>query len=112
MKTSLPRLSLQLLSLQLLALCCAAGAATALAAQDQSPRPTTTMAWNGNGNAKRAARSFRHLKVPGEQVAQNVKKLVSELHWYKSLRAARTAGKTSDKPIVWIQALGNIDGFL
>ena len=99
-------------SLQLLALCFAAGPASAPAAQYQSPRPTTTIAWSGNGNPKRAARSFRHLKVPGEQVEQNVKKLVSELRWYTSLRAARGAGKAKDKPVVWIQALGDIDGFL
>jgi hypothetical protein len=91
-----------------IAICCAGGAATALTAQDQGPR--TTMAWNGD--AGRSAHAFRRLRVPGEQVEQNVEKLVSELRWYSNLRAARAAGKAKDKPVVWIQALGEIDGFL
>lgn len=58
------------------------------------------------------ARKFRRLKVSGEQVAKNVRKLTKELKWYKNLGSALAAGRREGKPVVWIQALGDLDGFL
>lgn len=58
------------------------------------------------------ARGFRSLRLPGDRVEKNVEKLTKELHWYKSLSSALTAGRRQGKPIVFIQALGDLDGFL
>jgi len=58
------------------------------------------------------ARQFRQLKVPGEQVEQNVKRMLEELRWYKSLTGALQAGSRKGRPVLWIQALGELDGFI
>ncbi len=83
--------------------------APALLAQNQQP------GWKdrqGKRSTERSARSFRRLQVPGEEVAQNVRKLTKELHWHKTLASALAAGRTKGRPVLWIQALGDIDGFL
>ena len=61
---------------------------------------------------KADAWSFRKLKVPGEQVAANVKRLTKELHWHRTLAGALASGRTKGKPVLWIQALGDLKGFL
>jgi hypothetical protein len=58
------------------------------------------------------ARQFRQLQVPGDAVARNIEKLTSELQWYSTLGGALQAGKNKDLPVLWIHALGDIDGFL
>ena len=62
--------------------------------------------------ARRDAREFQQLQVPGETVALNVRKLRRELHWHSTLSGALRAGQNQGKPVVWIQALGDLDGFL
>ena len=59
-----------------------------------------------------SARSFRKLTVPGVEVAKNVKRLTTELRWHKNLSSALAAGRAKGKPVVWIQALGDLKGFL
>ena len=61
---------------------------------------------------KKAARRFRKLRVEGDELAQNTAKLTSELHWHDDLAAAREESRQSGKPVLWIQALGELDGFL
>jgi hypothetical protein len=60
--------------------------------------------------AVKAAKEFRRLKVPGKEVAPAVRKLL-KLRWHKSLRAAAYQARTEDKPILWIQALGDLRGY-
>lgn len=57
-------------------------------------------------------RGFRSLRMPGDRVEKNVEKLTKKLHWYKSLSSALTAARRQGKPVVFIQALGDLDGFL
>jgi hypothetical protein len=64
------------------------------------------------GNDNRDARSFRKLQVTGDDVAKNVHKLRTELKWYKTMSGALKAGRSKGRPIVWIHALGDLDGFL
>ena len=60
--------------------------ATILPAQGQSqPRLRPPQPARGQ---KMDARSFRRLTVPGEEVAQNVKRLTKELRWHKSVGGA------------------------
>ena len=54
---------------------------------------------------------FRKLKLKPNEVEQSVAKVTS-LRWHGSLNSALTAGKSSGKPVLWIQALGDLDGFL
>ena len=58
------------------------------------------------------ARSFRRVQVSGEEVSRNVDKLLTELRWHDDLASAQEEARTTGKPIVWIQALGDLDGFL
>lgn len=86
----------------------------ALGAQNDA-RPMAQTRSERGSEARRpakAAHDFRRLHLPGEEVARNVERLTSELHWYRSLSSALAAGRSADKPVVWIQALGDIDGFL
>ena len=79
----------------------------ALAAQGQQTEGTQP-----NRLATMSAGSFRKLTVPGEEVARNVKRLTTELRWHKSLSGALAEGRSKGKPVVWIQALGDLKGFL
>lgn len=62
--------------------------------------------------AVKGARQFRRLEVAGEDVARNVEEMTTRLRWHKQLKSALRSGREQGKPIVWIQALGDIDGFL
>lgn len=77
--------------------------------QQAKPKPLED-SWDRS--KMRDARSFRRLKVSGEQVEKNVRKLTKELKWHKSLGSALAAGRREGKPVVWIQALGDLNGFL
>ena len=79
----------------------------ALAAQGQRTEGT-----NPNALAKMSPRSFKKLVVSGDEVATNVKRLTTELRWHKNLSSALAAGRSKGKPVVWIQALGDLKGFL
>lgn len=62
--------------------------------------------------AEMSPRTFKRMTVPGEQVEANVKRLTTRLRWHKHLGAALAEGKAKKKPVVWIQALGDLKGFL
>ncbi len=84
--------------------------ATILPAQGQSqPRLRPPQPARGQ---KLEAWSFRRLTVPGEEVAKNVKRLTTELRWHRTVGSALAAGRSSGKPVLWIQALGDLKGFL
>lgn len=58
-----------------------------------------------------AALEFQKLTVPGKEVSAGVRKLRKQLKWHKTLRAASREARGSDKPILWIQALGKLSGY-
>lgn len=58
------------------------------------------------------ARAFRKLRVPGEQVASRVEKLTTELVWHDSLEGALATAREQNRPVLWIQALGELKGYL
>ena len=60
--------------------------------------------------AIRAAREFRALKVPAKEVAPAVRKLL-RLKWHTSLGRAAQSARITKKPILWIQALGDLKGY-
>ena len=61
---------------------------------------------------RREARAFRKLEVPGEEVVRNAERLTTELRWHASLAEARATAAREGKPVLWIQALGDLEGFL
>lgn len=59
------------------------------------------------------AREFvESVRVPGTEVANRVRKLTRRLTWFRSLPAAQEEARRTGRPILWIHALGEIDGFL
>ena len=60
--------------------------------------------------ALEAAREFRAMKVPAKKVTSAVRKLL-KLRWHKSLRDAAYKARADHKPILWIQALGDLKGY-
>ena len=93
-------------------LVCSSLLVSTLSAQDQTQAAQPSPLIKKTGNPNRDARSFRKLQVPGPAVSDNVRKLRKELHWYKTLSGALTAGRVKGRPVVWIHALGDLDGFL
>lgn len=60
--------------------------------------------------AREAAREFRRLRVAGKKVTAAVGKL-GRLRWHKTLPGAARAARSQGKPILWIQALGDLGGY-
>jgi len=58
------------------------------------------------------ARQFRRLEVSGDEVEANVRTLLKRLRWHSSLSSALGSARANNKPVVLIQALGDLDGFL
>ena len=79
--------------------------------QGQTKRQGPTSRPTVSHKAKSKARKFRQLELPGDQVAKNVEKLTS-LKWHKTLGGALKSARDQKKPLLWIHALGDIDGYL
>jgi hypothetical protein len=62
--------------------------------------------------ATQSAQEFRNLKIDKALVHQRVRKLTKELTWHKKLDAALAASQQSGKPVLWIQALGKLTGYV
>ena len=58
------------------------------------------------------AKAFRAQVVPEKEVYRNVRKLTKELKWHTRLKTATKAANQTGKPILWIQALGGLNGFV
>lgn len=69
------------------------------------------IAQDADRRLRKEAKKFRKLEVDGAQVAANVEKLRAELTWHDSLEEALAAAAAEGKPLLWIQALGELDGY-
>ncbi len=61
--------------------------------------------------ANASAVEFRKLKVSGRDLHSAVGKVVKGLDWKSTLRSAQREAMKTGKPIVWIQALGDLRGY-
>jgi len=61
--------------------------------------------------AEARAEQFKELVQPGKDTREAFKK-VRRLGWTRSLRSARSLAKLQDKPILWIEAYGEITGYV
>ncbi|HMQ21804.1 MAG TPA: hypothetical protein PKE00_04895 [Planctomycetota bacterium] len=62
--------------------------------------------------ARKAAMAFRSTRVEGRELAKRVDTVRKSVDWHKSLKAATAAARNEGKPILWIQTLGSLSGFL
>ncbi len=63
--------------------------------------------------AARAAevRHFLGSRFKGRDVRKAIDRVVRKLHWHTKLSRAVRAAQAARKPIVWIQALGDLRGY-
>jgi hypothetical protein len=83
------------------------------------PAPTPGQAPNGAMNpggptgvdpAELRAREFLGKRVAGRDLKDAVDR-VGELKWHKKLLDARAAAASRGQPILWLQSLGDLEGF-
>ena len=60
--------------------------------------------------ARAAARGFRAMRIPGRKVSSAVRKL-AKLKWHSSLNRVSQAARRANKPILWMQVLGDLTGY-
>jgi len=58
-----------------------------------------------------AARAFQQTKVAGRDLKASVGRVLGGLDWRDDLLDARATAAATGKPILWIQSLGDLDGF-
>jgi hypothetical protein len=58
-----------------------------------------------------AARAFQATRVAGRDLKSSVGRVLGELDWREKLDDARATAAATGKPILWVQALGELDGF-
>jgi hypothetical protein len=51
------------------------------------------------------------LRVSGRDVNRGVRKMLSELRWHRDLGGAASEARERQRPILWIQMLGDLRGF-
>ena len=54
---------------------------------------------------------FRKLRVDGQDVHDAVGSLLRSIRWHSGLRGALRAAADSRKPLLWIEALGDLRGY-
>lgn len=61
--------------------------------------------------AREVAAKFRGSEITGGDVVRSVAKL-KRLEWHGTMTRAAQQARAEDKPIVWVQALGDLTGFV
>ena len=62
-------------------------------------------------SAQGAANKFKNMVLPGREAYPRVKAMVKRLNWTGNLGVAVERARKQNKPILWIQALGDIKGY-
>ena len=58
-----------------------------------------------------AAQEFFESRIAGHDLQKRVARVRKELRWHTSLADAQRAAQRAERPILWIQAFGNLRGF-
>ncbi len=72
------------------------------------PAPGASMAAVG---AEAQEPEFLNLRVAGHDVYRGVRKVLTELTWHRDLDLAASQAKKQQRPILWLQMLGDLRGF-
>ncbi|MCB9870322.1 MAG: hypothetical protein H6836_00890 [Planctomycetes bacterium] len=64
-----------------------------------------------SNKSMRDARRFQQFKLEGRDTLAAVRRVRKELRWHPSVASAQRAAAESGRPIVMIQALGDLNGF-
>ena len=88
----------------LAALLCAAPLLAQRTAEAQQPTADGT-------NTAAKPTEFRKLRVEGSAVHDAVRSVLSSIRWRSGLSGALRASADTGKPVLWIQALGELRGY-
>lgn len=61
--------------------------------------------------AAAAAAEFQQVRVAGRALKDAVRRVVDGLDWYEDLDDALAAGAAAGRPVLWLDALGDLEGF-
>ncbi|MCA8941783.1 MAG: hypothetical protein KDB80_04420 [Planctomycetes bacterium] len=89
------------------AVCLLAGTAAAQGALI----PHTLADIPANETATTTKQEFLATRVAGVDLSRSVKRVVTELEWHKRLSTAQIEAQKTGKPILWLQLLGDLDGY-
>lgn len=56
--------------------------------------------------------SFAQDKIDGGTAKVRVDRLMQKVTWFTDMKKALAASKKQDKPLLWLQVVGNLDGGL
>jgi len=60
----------------------------------------------------KASKRYRRVEMPGEELGLAAMRLATDLSWNDDLGEALAQARVLDRPLLWIRALGELDGFL
>jgi hypothetical protein len=81
-----------------------------MAAQITAPMPTACGARQPLSPAEIAAREFEQSARKGHEVSAGLQRVLKEITWHRQLADAQKVARAQNKPIVWVQALGDLRG--
>lgn len=61
--------------------------------------------------AKAAAAGFLRTRIEGRELQKRIDRMLKELDWHEDLESTAVAACATGKPILWVQMLGDVDGF-
>lgn len=76
----------------------------------QGPTCATMTRAEQHSPAQLAAQEFQQSARKGSQVSAAVQRVLREVTWHRKLDEAADVARRHGKPIVWVQALGEIRG--
>jgi len=86
-------------------------AAALVAVAGRSPAQAQPLESTIATEARQQAQAFQRVQRSGRELSRAVRKVMRDLEWHEKLEDAVAAAGPSDKPILWIQVLGELDGF-
>lgn len=61
--------------------------------------------------AAAAAKAFREVRIAGDELETAVQRVVKGLDWRSNQLDARATAAATDRPVLWVYALGDLEGF-
>jgi len=74
-------------------------------------RPITAAEFPDTSSLRTAVDAFCGSAVPPAENRANVRRVAKDLRWFKTLRAGLREAERRERPLLWIQAYGALDGF-
>ena len=80
-------------------------------AQTAGMRDAASFAADVDPKASAGALQFFRTQVQGKELQDRIDRVLHSMTWHRDLSKARKRAAASGRPLLWIQALGDLDGF-